>query len=304
VPPHSHQHGPGDPDAAASSLKIAIAVSILIFLLEIAGGVYSGSLSLLSDAAHVFGDVFALLLALAAVLLARQLPTMTRTYGQHRAEVLAAFINGILLLVVGIGIIYEALMRLQEPPAIEVPVMFGVALAGLVANIVVALRLHGSSGIGAKSAFLHVAGDALSSIGVIVSAVVIGVTGWSLADPIVSFGIAVLVLISAARLLRETSAVLLQYAPSGLDLERVVAIMQSVEGVKDVHHLHIWNLTPEIVVLDAHVRTERSAMEDVDVMRTALHDRLRELGIVHATLEVERTGCASCVLDREIVEDP
>ena len=238
--PHSHRDEHG---AVAASLRAAILITLLIFAVEVVGGYVSGSLSLLSDAVHMLGDLFALLLSLAAVLLARQLPTSARTYGYHRAEVLAAFVNGLVLLAVTAGILLSAYDRLRSPPEIEAPIMLGVAVIGLVANLVVIARLHGHGGLGVRSALLHVASDALSSAAVVGAAAVILVTGWTVVDPVLSVLIALLVLASAVRLLRETTAILLQFTPPGLDLEAVIAAMEEVDGVDSVHDVHVWALS-------------------------------------------------------------
>ena len=291
--PHSHRDEHG---AVAASLRAAILITLLIFAVEVVGGYVSGSLSLLSDAVHMLGDLFALLLSLAAVLLARQLPTSARTYGYHRAEVLAAFVNGLVLLAVTAGILLSAYDRLRSPPEIEAPIMLAVAVIGLVANLVVIARLHGHGGLGVRSALLHVASDALSSAAVVGAAAVILVTGWTVVDPVLSVLIALLVLASAVRLLRETTAILLQFTPPGLDLDAVIAAMEVVDGVDSVHDVHVWALSSDLYILDGHVVTAATEMLEVEAIKTALKNRLRRMGVDHVTLEFESIPCEGCVI--------
>lgn len=294
--PHVHAPGSDSHGAVAASLRAAILVTLLIFGVELAGGWYSGSLSLVSDAVHMLGDLFALLLSLAAVLLARQLPTRARTYGYHRAEVLAAFVNGLVLVAVTAGILYSAAGRLRSPPEIEAPVMLAVAAVGLVANLVVIARLHGHGGLGVRSALLHVASDTLSSAAVVGAGAVIYATGLTVVDPVLSVLIAILVLASAVRLLRETTAILLQFTPRGLDLGALTAAMREVDGVDAVHDVHVWALSTDLYVLDGHVVTGAEEMREVEAIKTAVKNRLRRMGIDHVTLEFESAPCEGCVL--------
>jgi len=293
---HEHAAGGDEHGAVAASLRAAILITLLIFAVEVVGASVSGSLSLLSDAVHMLGDLFALLLSLAAVLLARQLPTSSRTYGYHRAEVLAAFMNGLVLLAVTAGILLSAYDRLRSPPEIKAPIMLGIAVIGLVANLVVIARLHGHGGLGVRSALLHVASDALSSAAVVGAAAVILVTGWTVVDPVLSVLIALLVLASAVRLLRETTAILLQFTPSGLDLDAVIAAMEVVDGVDSVHDVHVWALSSDLYILDGHVVTAATEMLEVEAIKTTLKNRLRRMGVDHVTLEFEAIPCEGCVI--------
>ena len=200
------------------SLKIALVVTIVFLLVEIAGGFISGSLALLSDAGHMFSDVLALLLSLAAITIATQLPTKSRTYGYHRVEIFVAFINSLVLIGVSAGIVWEAYLRFQNPSPIEGGLMFFIALIGLVANASIVWLLHGSHDLNIRSAFLHVVGDTLSSVAVMIAAAWITLTGQVIVDPVLSGIIAVIIVISAIRILRETVAILLQFTPQGRGL--------------------------------------------------------------------------------------
>lgn len=302
---HEHAAGGDEHGGVAASLRAAIQITLLIFAVEVAGGYVSGSLSLLSDAVHMLGDLFALLLSLAAVLLARQLPTSARTYGYHRAEVLAAFVNGLVLIAVTAGILVSAVDRLRSPGTIEAPVMLAVAVIGLAANLVVIARLHGHGGLGVRSALLHVASDALSSAAVVGAGVLILVTGLTVVDPVLSALIAVLILASAVRLLRETTAILLQFTPRGLDLGAVTAAMEEVDGVDAVHDVHVWALSTDLNVLDGHVVTGAGEMRQVESIKQTVKNRLRRMGIAHVTLEFESIPCEGCVLrDPDLDAEP
>ncbi|MEN6342675.1 MAG: cation diffusion facilitator family transporter [Methanospirillum sp.] len=302
-----HEHAPGRDEhaATASSLRAAILITLLIFAVEVAGGYVSGSLSLVSDAVHMLGDLFALLLSLAAVLLARQLPTNARTYGYHRAEVLAAFVNGLVLIAVTAGILYSAVGRFRSPTAIEAPLMLVVAAVGLVANLVVILRLRGHGGLGVRSALLHVASDALSSAAVVGAGVVILFTGLTVVDPVLSVLIGLLILGSAVRLLRETTAILLQFTPRGLDLEVVIGAMEETDGVETVHDVHVWSLSSDLFVLDGHVVTKAASLQEAEAIKTTIKNTLRRMGIAHVTLEFESVPCEGCVLqDPDLAAKP
>lgn len=301
----AHADGGGHGEAAAS-LRLAILITLLVFCVEVVGGYVSGSLSLVSDAVHMLSDLFALLLSLAAVLLARQLPTRARTYGYHRAEVLAAFVNGLVLVAVTAGILWAAVQRFRSPPEIEAPIMLGVAAVGLIANVVVILRLHGHGGhgLGVRSALLHVLSDTLSSAAVVVAGAAIALTGRTLIDPALSVLIALLVLVSAVRLIRETTAVLLQFTPKGLDLDAVIRAMEEVDGVQSVHDVHVWTLSTDLNILDGHVLTGAATMQEVEAVKTTLKNRLRRMGIDHATLEFESVPCEGCVLQDLDLEPP
>lgn len=298
---HGHGHDTGGRDYE-KALRIGVVVTLLVFVIEVAGGFFSGSLSLLSDAGHMFIDASSLLLALAAIRAARSLPTRRRSYGLHRAEILAAFVNGLLLIGVSGVILYEAYQRFLSPVPIESTVMLAVALSGLAANLFIAYYLHGSRDLNIRSAFLHVAGDALSSAAVVAAALWIMATGQTLADPILSAGIAVVILVTAAGVLRESTEVLFQFTPRDLDIDQVIGEILSVPGVSGVHDLHIWSLSSSIRVMDAHIYScETDARKNEETKREIKH-RLERFRIYHSTLEFECEECVQegvCVLSRE-----
>jgi cobalt-zinc-cadmium efflux system protein len=284
------------------SLKIALFITIVFFLVEIAGGLLSGSLALLSDAGHMFSDVLSLVLSLGAMTLALQVPTKERTYGYHRGEIFAAFINSILLIGVSAGILGEAWQRVVNPAPVQGGLMFIVACIGLVANLAVVFLLHGSHNLNVRSAFLHVAGDAISSVAVIAAAVWITFTGQVIADPVLSAIIAILIVISAVRILRETIIILLQFTPQSVDFDEVIADMTSVKGVGGVHHVHLWSLCSDINVLDAHVYSCERDVEKIEQMKREIKERLKKYRILHSTLEFECEECKDCTLVKHIPE--
>jgi cobalt-zinc-cadmium efflux system protein len=286
------------------SMKIALVITLIFLLVEIAGGLLSGSLALISDAGHMFSDVLSLLLSLGAMALALQLPTKERTYGYHRGEIFAAFINSLLLIGVSTGILWEAYQRAVNPAPVQGGLMFIVACIGLVANLGVVVLLHGSHNLNVRSAFLHVLGDTISSVAVIAAAAWITFTGQVIADPILSGIIAVLIVISSVRILRETITILLQFTPQSVDFDAVVADMTSVKGVDGVHHVHLWSLCSDINVLDAHVYSCERDAEKIEQMKQEIKERLKKYRILHSTLEFECEECKDCAIVQHIKEYP
>ncbi len=278
------------------SMKTALVITLVFFIVEVAGGLLSGSLALISDAGHMFSDLLSLLLSLGAMTLALQLPTKDRTYGYHRGEIFAAFINSLLLIGVSIGIMWEAYQRVLNPAPVQGGLMFIVACIGLAANLGIVFLLHGSHNLNVRSAFLHVVGDTVSSLAVIAAAVWISLTGQVIADPILSGIIAVLIVISAVRILRETIVILLQFTPQSVDFDAVLADMTSVNGVEGVHHVHLWSLCSDINVLDAHVYSCERDVKKIEQIKKEIKERLKKFRILHSTLEFECEECKDCSL--------
>jgi cobalt-zinc-cadmium efflux system protein len=299
-------HHPADPEGSMDqpvqkrSLKIAIALTSVVFLAEVAGGLLSGSLSLLGDAAHMLQDVVALLLSLGAIIIAEKLPTSSRTFGYHRVEIGAAVANGFFLIVVSVVIISEALSRFSHPGMVNSTIMLAIALVGLVANLLSMYVLHGSHDLNVKSAFLHVLGDTLSSVAVIGAAVWIALTGQTIVDPLLGIVIAVIILFSSFSLLREAFIILLQFAPRDVDTEEVIREMESVAGVEGVHNVHLWSLCSNINVLDAHVYSCDTDARNLEAIKTEIKHRLEKFKIRHSTLEFECRECADCRPHREL----
>lgn len=292
---HSHAHAGGGGDLSRESSRRALALTLALtttFLVaEVVGGLLTGSLALLADAAHMLSDSLSLGLALLAVWLAQRPATAQRTFGYKRAEILAALANGITLVAVSIWIFVEAYRRLEDPPEIVGGWMLAVAVVGLVVNGVAVLVLHrgGDESLNVSAAMRHVLADLLGSVGVIVAAVIIITTGWEYADPIVSALIGVLILASSWSILRDTTQILLEGAPPGLDVSAVGREMASVPGVVEVHDLHIWMITSGFPALAAHVLVAPD--DDCHAKRAELaamlHDRFE---IDHTTLQMDHAG--------------
>lgn len=287
-----HSHGPGAwRDADRKALLIAAGLTAGFMFAEIIGGLLTDSLALLADAGHMLSDSFSLFLALGAVALAARPATPRRTYGYKRAEILAALINGVLLVVVSVWIVIEAINRIGDPPDVLGGWMLVVAVAGLAVNLIAARVLARSAGesLNVKAALRHVLADVAGSVGVILAAVIILTTGWELADPIVSIVISVLIATSAWSILRDSVDVLLEAAPPGLDTEEIGYSMASLSGVDQVHDLHIWQITSGMPMLSAHVLVAPES--DCHGIRRELEVLLdREYGIDHTTLQVEHTA--------------
>jgi cobalt-zinc-cadmium efflux system protein len=271
-------------------------VVAVVMVLEVAGGLFSGSLALLADAAHMGTDALALLLALVASRLRERSGGPRHSYGLRRAPVLSAFANGLLLLGLSGWVVAEAVQRVMEPPPVLAGPMLGVAIVGLLANVVAFALLHGGdrTDLNLRGALLHVIGDMLGSVAAIVAALVMLSTGWMLADPLLSVGVAGLVGFAALNLLRQSAHILLEGAPAGVELERLERELPGrVPGLADVHHLHVWSLAPEETLLTCHARVAAGA--DPDAVRAALRATLVEhYGIGHATIETERVDRDPC----------
>ena len=273
-------------------LSLVIALCSVIFLVESVGGLISGSLALLSDAGHMLTDLLALVLSLMAVRFASLPATPEKTYGYHRLEILTALVNGTLLIVISAGLLYKAFRRFFEPLPIESRLMTGVALVGLLANLA-ALRVlsqeHKSLNI--RGARMHILGDALSSVGVVLAGLIIGATGWLRIDPVVAGLIAVIIVAGAVKLVREAVDVLLEAAPDGIGLDDVSAAIGTVPGVVEVHDLHIWSITTGLLALSGHVRVDDRRRVECDAMLNRIKQTvLDRFGIVHTTIQIE-----SCV---------
>ncbi len=291
---HDHDAPPDFDRLRGRHLRFAIGLTGVVFVGELIGGFWTGSLALLSDAGHVFSDVLSLALTLFAVGLACRPPTDRHSYGLHRTEVFAALANGLSLVVICLLIFYEAYQRLLTPPAIKSLEMLAIALVGLVGNWVVAVRLggHGHDDLNLRSAYLHVLGDLLASVGVVIAALVIRVTGWTQVDPLLSAGIGLFILGGAVRVIGQASHILLEGVPPGVDLEALAAAMVAVEEVKGVHHVHAWNICSNIRALSAHVVTCPETEAERAAIRTKLEHILSAgFGFTETTLEFECEPC-------------
>jgi cobalt-zinc-cadmium efflux system protein len=270
---------------------------------EVIGGIWSNSLALLSDAGHVFLDLFALLLSLGAIKLAAQPASERHSYGLHRTEVLASLINGLTVFIMALGILYEGSKRLASPEEVKTIPMLVIAVLGLIANLLAAKGLHGHShdDLNVRSAFLHVLGDAAASVGVIAGALLMRYTGWYQADPLISIAIGLLILVGAGSLLREAVHILMEGVPRGLSVEQVAESVRSIDGVLDVHHLNIWSVCSHIFALSAHVEIDPA----YDGQRSQLLHRIEHLlrhnfHITHTTIQFDCSACNGGPLIKEL----
>ncbi len=277
----------------ARVLKISLFVTLGYILLLVISGIRAHSLALLSEAGHNLSDFLALVLSLTAVYLQNRPPSATKTYGYHRAGVLAALINAVSLVAVSFVIFYEAYRRIQNPEHVHAGLMIGVAAAGVVMNSVIALLLYRSSrDVNIRSAFLHEIGDTLSTAAVIIGGLVILFTGQYWIDSALSFGIGILILWSGFGIVRETLNILLEGTPRGMKLAQIEAAIRKIEGVNDVHDLHVWSIGSESHALSCHIAiadippsvSERILRE----VRECLHIQFR---IDHTTIQFEHVEC-------------
>src|SRR5215218_4537771 len=284
-----HPHGGGSQNRRA--LATALAITATYTVAEVIGGLITGSLALLADAGHMLSDNFSLGLALFAFWLSAKPPTPERSFGYKRAEILAALINGVMLVAISIWIFYEAYHRFQDPPEILGGWMMAVAIMGLFVNVAAALVLSRSEGesLNLQGALRHALADLLGSVGVIAAALIILLTSWLYADPIISVLIGFLVLGSSWKLLRDSTNILLEQAPRGIDPNEVGRKMVGVEGVEEVHDLHVWEITSGFPALAAHVLV--GSDQDCHEKRREIEGMLDgEFGIDHTTLQVDHVG--------------
>ena len=285
---HDHHH------EGARGLKGALLLTALFLVAEIVGGLVSNSLTLLADAGHMFTDVGALSFSLFVVWLARQPATSRNTYGYLRWEILAALLNGAILLAVSAGIVWEAVQRLRTPEPVETGIMFTIGVAGLVVNALAARLLHSGSGhsLNVRAAYLHVLSDLLGSAAAVAAALLIRYKAWAIADPIASIVMTLLIVRSSWSLVRESVDVLLEATPSHIDLKQVHDSLHAVRGVASVHDLHVWTLTSGVVAMSAH-----AIVPDAAGHQAALEEMTRVVaahGIHHVTIQLEGRTLEEC----------
>lgn len=300
--PHEHMD-----ESIAGRFTYAIVLTAITLAAEVAGGIWTNSLALLSDAAHVFLDLFALILSLVAIRLAGVPATDTRTFGWHRAEVFASFINGATVFIMGLGILYEGVTRFIQPEEVKSVPMFIIAALGLVMNLLSASALHQHShdDLNVRSAFLHVIGDAAASVGVIIGGVVIYYTKWYAVDAAISIGIGFLIFRGAWGVLKQSTHILLEGVPYGMSTTSVAEAIRSVQGVHDVHHLNLWTICSHIRALSAHVDIEPECKkQQAEVLRRIEELLIESYHITHTTLQVECTLCIEGPVLKELRHRP
>ena len=292
--PHIHSHLREAARQTTSRLSLSLFLTLAFVVIEAAAGYFANSLALLTDAAHNLTDVIALGLSWFAIRLTSQPANARKTYGYHRAGILVALLNSTTLVLISIGIFYEAYHRFIAPPQVQSGILIGVGLIAVVINLVTALLVHrgSESDLNLRSAFVHLMGDVISTVGAVIAGVIIYFTNANWLDPLVSVLIGFLILYNAWGILRETVDILLESTPRDLDMKKMVNDINEVDGVLGVHDLHVWSLTQNLRTMSAHILTE-----DISVSTgVEIQNRINELvyhryNIAHATLQLECVDC-------------
>jgi cobalt-zinc-cadmium efflux system protein len=273
-------------------LVLTFSITIFILAVEVIGGLLSNSLALLSDAGHVLTDAFALGLSMIAARISKRPSDYRATYGYQRVGLLAAIINGLGLFGISVFIFMESYSRFISPQQIDTSVMLPVAVGGLIGNIIMALILgKGHHDLNIKSAWLHVLGDTLSSIGVIISGIIVYLTGWSYADPAAGILVGIIILSGGIRVVKEATHVFLELVPKGFDVEKIAKRIAGLPDVMGIHDIHIWSLTHRRVSFSAHIWVHDQKLSALEPLREKIEGMLQELGISHILLQFE---CAEC----------
>ena len=291
---HSHSHGAGD-DHIDNERRVCWAMVLTggFMFVELSGGLLSGSLALIADAGHMLTDFLSLALAWFGLRISRRPADLNRTYGYYRFEVLAAFVNGIALVAIVVWIFYEAIARFFEPVAILGGAMLIVASIGLLVNVAAFLLLQGGdrANLNIRGAVAHVLGDLLGSIGAMLAAAIILWTGWTPIDPLVSLGVGLLILKSAWSIVAESTHVLLEGKPQHIDIAKLTTDLQdNVREIQEVHHVHIWSLTPQRSLMTLHVTVNSDSDQDSVLKKVKLFLDHR-WHVEHSTVQIERASC-------------
>ncbi len=281
---HNHTHG-----MAKKTLRLAFFLTLIILCAGVVGGLLANSLALLSDAGHIVTDVFALGLAWLAAVQAERPADERKTFGYHRVGILAALLNALLLILIAVAISWEAIQRFQHPEPVQPLIMFGTAAITIAVNLFIAFGLQKNEhNLNVRAATLHVLGDIGASVGVILAGVIILLTGWTPADPILSIGIAVIVAFGAWRLLRETLDILLESTPKSVSITNLVDDIKLVRGVQDVHDLHVWSISGDMHALSCHVMIDDLPPSGSSPILQSLNTMLNEkYQIAHSTIQFE-----------------
>lgn len=294
---HGHSHGASDSSGGGDfRLIVSIVLNAIITVAEIIGGIISGSLALISDALHNLSDTTSLGVAFGARRIAARDPNQRKTFGYRRAEIIGAFVNLITLVLIALYLVKEAVERFFDPQPIDGGVMLAVAIVGLLANVASAALLFrdARSSLNMRSAFLHILSDGISSVGVVFGGVMIMLYDVYWIDPVLTLAISAYLLIHSYHMLRETVDILMESTPRGVDVDGVTADVQSVKGVQDMHHLHIWQLDEVQRALEAHVVIDEDDMMRMEEIKSAIKELLRRRHqIGHSTLEFEFAPCES-----------
>jgi cobalt-zinc-cadmium efflux system protein len=288
---HGHDHGSA---LTGKRLGLSIIITLSFVVAEAIAGYFAHSLALLSDAGHNFADALALIFSWYGLWIATRPSTSKRTFGYHRVGILAALVNAVSLVVIALLIFWEAINRLRNPEPVESAAMIVVALIAALMNTIISLWLRNAAkhDLNVRSAYLHMLGDAVSAAGVVIAGILIAFTGLSLADPIVSILIGVLIVWSSWGILKESVNVLLESIPEGMDMDDVERTICDVDGVIAVHDLHVWTIGSGIIACSCHITVgEQSIREGQNVLRAVNDELNQKFRISHATIQVEVEGC-------------
>lgn len=291
---HAHHGHPPGPEGGGRRLLLSIALNLLITVAEFVGGILSGSLALLSDALHNFSDTTSLGISYGARRIAQREANQRKTFGYRRAEIVGAFINLITLVLIALYLMKEAVERFFEPQPIDGAVMLVVALIGLAANVATAFLLFRDArdNLNIQSAFLHIVSDAVSSVGVVVGGLLILEFGFYFVDPLLTLAISLYILYHSYGMLRRTVDILMESTPRGFDTDRLKQAVRALDGVVDLHHLHVWQLDEAHTALEAHIVIEKGDLEQMEEIKGEIKGLLgRSFHISHSTLEFEFVPC-------------
>lgn len=303
---HSHTHFNELTGQTVRRLALSLVITLVFVFVEIGAGIFSNSLALLTDAAHNFTDVLALALSWWALRLTSQPANQNKTFGYHRAGILAALVNSTTLVVIALGIFYEGYQRFLNPPEVQADVLIGVGVVAVIINVVTALlvRRGAEHDLNIRSAFLHLMGDVLSTIGAVIAGVIIRYTNWNWLDPVVSVLIGFLILWSAWSIIREAIDILMEGTPTNIDMDAMIQDINSVDGVRSVHDLHVWSITRAMHTLSAHLVTDDIPISEGANIQTRVNELLfHKYEVSHATLQLECEGCVPNLLYCNISEN-
>ncbi len=279
-------------DSPTKRLFITLIITFLIFFVELIGGIFSNSLALLSDAGHVFTDSIAIILSLIASIIVKRPSDKKATYGYQKIGILAAFINGVSLIVIAVFIFFEGYRRLLDPPVINSSVMLTVAFFGFLGNLVMALILgHKHEDLNIKSAWLHVIGDTISSVSVILAGLIIKYTQWLIIDPIISWLVGFIIIYGGIRILKDSLSIFLDFVPKGLEVNEIIDKIRNINCISDIHDVHIWSIGYGIPAFSAHVVVDVISMHEADIIRNKIEEELEKMGIKHSVIQMESYRC-------------
>ena len=296
---HSHSHFGDLASKTTKRLALSLSLTAIFVVVEILAGIFGNSLALLTDAAHNFTDVIALGLSWYALRLAAQPANAGKTFGYHRVGILVALINSTTLILIAVGIFYEAWKRFISPPEVDSVILIAVGALAFIINLVTAWMVKEGSDrdLNLRSAFLHLMGDVMSTLGAVIAGIIIAFTKWNWLDPLVSILIGGFILYNAWGILRQTIHILLESTPENVDMDTMIGDLRKVNGVRDIHDLHVWSITENLRMLSAHVVVENiSVGEGVSIQQNINELLTHNYNIQHATLQMECEGCGSGLL--------